>query len=426
MKPPSLPLMPGDILLLCGNSKLRGPNLIWQSVARRSIARFSHVAIAYSTHSIVDANPNSGIKIRPWSKAKHGYLFEKSLIYRHTTILESDALLAKFYGRVAFYLTQPYSLTSFIRKRGARLSDREGITCSQFVAAVFDEIGLPLTDRPIRKTFPEDIVKYLQKTPSWQKVAATGNPLVQSEGLPDKSLGEAHEKIDEALSKFTQQQIAVSRFASKLDTIANVVRRAAETGSIQVESVLGLMRALDPEDKWSPIQTWRIAFMEPMAKAEALFLHELDRKPLDTKVTCLEYCNSAKHFAEATYPELESRLLEQIQKLFKLGETIIEGGCQPENVKAYKNLCKITNGFLTGFISNFDSVMPAHHLDQVEGRLSNYQILVKEVVDSEIQEGEKALHALSGLWTLDIQHRSWIEMRTKLLEFAAALEQHAK
>lgn len=134
-----------------------------QSLFRQARARHSHVAVALSSYSFMDAMPESGVQVRPLGS----YLNENRnfQVYRSKQLLvESKLDLVR--DSLQYYSQQRYSL------RGLVFQSWRHSFCSELAAKAYSDSGVQLTIKEChpRHVLPVDIYSHVSVDPNWIEV----------------------------------------------------------------------------------------------------------------------------------------------------------------------------------------------------------------------------------------------------------------
>lgn len=151
-------VLPGDVLLLKSPGLLALGSRIGQRALRPQrllrTAKFTHVALVISQTHIADAMPKEGVRIRSWRSAAENYDLDKCVVARHPTLLSLAHDPARLLARVQYYYAQRYTLMSLSRRK---VKHNRGVVCSQFVALVLHDLGLPHLMTTAMQALPSDI-----------------------------------------------------------------------------------------------------------------------------------------------------------------------------------------------------------------------------------------------------------------------------
>jgi hypothetical protein len=163
-------VLPGDVLLLQSSGAKAWGNRAGQRAMRPlspvRTARFTHVALVISATHIADAIPGEGVRIRKWEDAAGHYDLSKCVVARHPMLSPTAYDPAALLARVQFYYAQRYTLTSLARWR---LRHDKGIVCSQFVALILRDLGLPTLLRNPMSALPSDIDHRTRAKDGWRQ-----------------------------------------------------------------------------------------------------------------------------------------------------------------------------------------------------------------------------------------------------------------
>jgi hypothetical protein len=129
-------------------------------------AKFTHVALVISPTHIADAIPGEGVRIRKWADAADHYDLGKCVVARHPMLLPAAYNSAALLARVQFYYAQRYTLKSLARWR---LRHDKGVVCSQFVALILRDLGLPTLLRNPMSALPSDIDHRTRDKDGWRQ-----------------------------------------------------------------------------------------------------------------------------------------------------------------------------------------------------------------------------------------------------------------
>ncbi|WP_131326254.1 hypothetical protein [Comamonas thiooxydans] len=162
-------VLPGDVLLLRSLGFKAHVNRGGQRALRPlNEAKFTHVAIVIDPGKIAEAMPGDGVRLREWKKSEGSstYDLNSCVVARHPDLVYLATDPAPLLDRVQFYYSQKYKLTSLSSKV---VHDQAGIVCSQFVALVLQDLGLPaLVSNPMR-ALPSDIDRSTQEKGGWRQ-----------------------------------------------------------------------------------------------------------------------------------------------------------------------------------------------------------------------------------------------------------------
>jgi len=163
-------VLPGDVLLLRSTGLRALANRAGQHAMRLfqspNKAEFTHVALVVSPSDIADATPGAGVRIRSWRECATTYDLDYCKVARHPDLLNLAHDPARLFARVQFYYAQPYLLTSLTNRT---VRDGKGIVCSQFVALVLHDLGLPALVPTAMFALPSDIDHCTRDKDSWRQ-----------------------------------------------------------------------------------------------------------------------------------------------------------------------------------------------------------------------------------------------------------------
>jgi hypothetical protein len=321
----------GDILLLVSKNKLRKPNTAYQSVVRRKIAAYSHVAIVFSPYSIIDATPNDGVAIHRWDVISKQYDIERSMVVRHRRLATNPDKQEYLLSRMQYYYAQPYSLISLLRKK-RQFRDREGLVCSQFVATVFEETGIPSSSNSPRKTLPIDVDAHTRRTMDWSRFALSnyqlGSPFIDSADSLTARLHNSLGLLDEYFAKSTIENITISKAGLLLNVLAQSAVAELESGRLTDEDMAKLLCISDRGDfrisADELILSWRTSFVEP--ERPALFLHEESFDQNDLQKWFTRSCEKLLTYVEVTSPQQDKLIYEGMDRVQTIC-TLLSGLC---------------------------------------------------------------------------------------------------
>lgn len=176
-------VLPGDVLLL----RSRGWIALGNRSAQRALrltrplqtAKYTHVALVISPTHIVDAMPDQGVTIRSWKNAAERYDLGACMVARHPAMSAGPQSQQALFERARFYYQQPYKLTSLMTRR---VRHERGLVCSQFVALVLEDLGLPPVVRSAMQGLPSDIDHNTRNKNGWRQFPLSESGLFQRLG----------------------------------------------------------------------------------------------------------------------------------------------------------------------------------------------------------------------------------------------------
>lgn len=163
-------VLPGDVLLLRSKGLLAVLNRFAQRALRPArplhLARFTHVALVISRTHIADAIPNKGVRMRRWIDAADAYDQDRCVVVRHPALASDPEKQQALLARVQYYYNQRYKLSSLATRK---VKHNRGLVCSQFVALVLDDLGLPPVVRAAMQGLPSDIDRNTRGRNGWRQ-----------------------------------------------------------------------------------------------------------------------------------------------------------------------------------------------------------------------------------------------------------------
>jgi hypothetical protein len=203
-------LLPGDVLLLRSKGKMAYLNRLSQRTLRLTRplrrAKFTHVALVMNSTHIADAMPGQGVRIRSWQDAAASYEFEHCVAARHPAMWSEPGKHELLLARVQFYYSQPYKLWSLATRKPRH---DKGLVCSQFVALVLNDLGLPPVVGSAMQGLPSDIDHNTRGKNGWVQFPLPRN------GLAPGFSG----AIGQVMSASMAQLELVSRLSAELDRV---------------------------------------------------------------------------------------------------------------------------------------------------------------------------------------------------------------
>ncbi len=409
----------GDILLLVSKNKLRKPNTAYQTVVRRKTAAYSHVAIVCSTYSIIDATPTDGVAIRLWDVISKQYDIERSMVVRHRRLASSPEKQEHLIRRILYYYAQPYSLMSLLSKK-REFRDREGLVCSQFVAIVFEETGIPSSSISPRETLPIDIEVHTRRVMDWSRFALSNYQLGSSSTHADSITAKLHNSLsslDEYFAKFIIKIITISKASLLLNVFAQMALTELESGRMTDEDMAKLLCMSDRGDfRISAdefILFWRRLFVEPEHPPQ--FLHEESFDQGDLQKGFVRSCEKLLTYVEATSPQQDKLIYEgmnRVQTICTLISERINGGI--DYAEVFGALIMVRQ-YLSQAIELKDNVFANVEQEDIAKRIKGYPVLMMELQNNPRADLDNAFQCLKAIGLFDEAHKQWIDLRQIVL-----------
>lgn len=295
---------PGDILLLSGSSKTRLLNLGYQWAARRQTAKYTHVALVLSPFRIIHAIPGEGVEIRAWSDVRDEYEVGESAVARFRCLDAGQR--EKLSARATYYFGQRYNIFEMYNPSEI-FENQQGIVCSQFVAQVFEDIGIACTDGGARNCLPADIDTYAQENRDWERAplsnyrfdppSRSGDELTQlSRDLPFETDGYA--------ARTTKEMYLLSRTVLALEATLESIATAVKEGTITPTAALSIHeRSDDPMSTKSWISAWTLHFATP--RFPIVFMHEKGVPHERMRGLFIESCANIGRVADSAVEQME-------------------------------------------------------------------------------------------------------------------------
>jgi len=176
-------VLPGDILLLHSTG--------WMALGNRSgqralhpqrRAQYTHVALVINSTHIADAMPGNGVRIRSWKDAARDYKLNKCTVVRHSSLASLASDSTRLLNRIQFYYAQKYKIVSLARRKPKH---NKGIVCSQFVALVMKDLGLPALASSPMQALPSDIDHNTREVNGWRQFPFSNYGLHPSVSVPE-------------------------------------------------------------------------------------------------------------------------------------------------------------------------------------------------------------------------------------------------
>ena len=403
----------GDILLLCGTSKMRGINFIGQFLVRGKISPFTHIAVAYSAHSIADSNPKFGVRIRAWSDALEHYSINDSILLRNTNLSVEDKV--ELIARIHYYLLQPYNIISLINKNWLK-QDGKGIVCSQFIATIFEELSLTVSHKKSYATLPIDIAISLFGSKEWSAFKMPYSIDLTDINQKLRLIGESNDRMLGAISELSQ---ILSRLNQSIYKFSHLFLNLLDQ-SLFTETQLEKINFTNKPDNVInyAFELVKTKILVQPTNKKSTFLHENSHNYKTEQSSINEVLKFNNLHLSKNLPSIQNNLSELFKSLLiYLFHSSYDSQSITQDAGAVKNVYLI----LTDVIQKIDINLPLSD-NSIELRQAELERLIDKLITMQHPERQEALITLESIAMIDTHYKQWKAQRANYIQLLRVLD----